>query len=83
MRNASSPPVTSVHGTLWLTVLLGLLIGLTPLGTDSFLPAMPAIAQALDAPASAVQLPVTAFFIEVALAYVALVLPLREAHGPG
>jgi hypothetical protein len=32
-------------GTVWFTVLLGLLPGFTPRGTDSFLPTMPAIAR--------------------------------------
>ena len=36
-------------GSLSLTVLLGLLFALTPLGTDPFLPVMPASAIALAA----------------------------------
>jgi len=71
---------TSAHGTLWLTVLLGLLLGLTPLGTDSFLPAMPAIAQGFDAPAGAVQLAVTSFFLGVAAGQLAWG-PLSDRYG--
>lgn len=53
-------------GSVWLTVLLGLLLALTPLGTDAYLPALPAIAQAFGAPVSAVQLTITTFFLGVA-----------------
>ena len=50
-----------------LTLLLGVLIALTPLGTDTCVPALPAIAADLGAPASAAQLTLTAFFAGVAL----------------
>ena len=53
-------------GSVWLTVLLGLLIALTPLGTDAVLPALPAIAHAFGAPVSAVQLTITTFFLGIA-----------------
>ena len=42
-------------GSVWLTVLLGLLVALTPLGTDAYLPTLPAIARAFGAPVRAVQ----------------------------
>lgn len=54
------------HSSVWLTVLLGLLLALTPLGTDSFLPAMPAIARDLGAAPAQVQLGLTTFFLGVA-----------------
>jgi len=73
-------PATPAHATLGLTVLLGLLLGLTPLGTDSFLPAMPAIAHALGAPAGAVQLAVTSFFLGVAAGQLAWG-PLCDRYG--
>ncbi|MCL4799739.1 MAG: multidrug effflux MFS transporter [Burkholderiales bacterium] len=52
--------------SVWLTVLLGLLLALTPLGTDSFLPAMPAIARDLGAEPALVQLGLTTYFLGVA-----------------
>jgi MFS transporter, DHA1 family, multidrug resistance protein len=53
-------------GSVWLTVLLGLLVALTPLGTDSYLPTLPAIALAFDAPVSEVQFTITTFFLGIA-----------------
>ncbi len=53
-------------GSVWLTVLLGLLVALTPLGTDSYVPTLPAIAQAFGAPVSSVQFTVTTFFFGIA-----------------
>ena len=53
-------------GSVWLTVLLGLLVALTPLGTDSYVPTLPAIAQAFGAPVSAVQFTITTFFMGIA-----------------
>jgi DHA1 family bicyclomycin/chloramphenicol resistance-like MFS transporter len=50
-----------------LTVLLGVLLALTPLGTDTFLPAMPAVADAFGAPVAATQLAVTTFFMGIAI----------------
>lgn len=67
-------------GTVWFTILLGLLLGLTPLGTDSLLPAMPAIARGFDAPAAAVQLAVTTFFLGVAAGQLAWG-PLSDRYG--
>ena len=53
-------------GSVWLTVLLGLLVALTPLGTDAYLPTLPAIAQAFGAQVSAVQFTITTFFLGIA-----------------
>jgi DHA1 family bicyclomycin/chloramphenicol resistance-like MFS transporter len=50
-----------------LTLLLGLLIALTPLGTDSWQPILPALAADLGAPVAAAQLTVTTFFIGLAI----------------
>ncbi len=61
MRRMPLPP-----GSVWLTVLLGLLVALTPLGTDSYVPTLPAIAQAFGAPVSTVQFTITTFFFGIA-----------------
>lgn len=53
-------------GSVGLTVLLGLLVALTPLGTDAYLPTLPAIAQTFGASVSAVQLTITTFFLGIA-----------------
>ena len=49
-----------------LTILLGALIALPALGTDLFVPALPALALALSAPVSAAQLTITTYFIGLA-----------------
>ena len=67
-------------GSVWLTVLLGLLLALSPLGTDAYLPALPAMAQAFDAPVSAVQLTITTFFLGIAGGQLAWG-PLSDRHG--
>lgn len=54
-----------------LTLLLGVLIALTPLGTDLYLPALPVIAQALRATVDATQLTVTTFFLGLAFGQLA------------
>jgi len=54
-----------------LTLLLGVLIALTPLGTDLYLPALPAVAQALGATVDATQLTVTTFFLGLAFGQLA------------
>ncbi len=54
-------------GASSLTLLLGVLIALTPLGTDSWQPILPALAASLDAPVAAAQLTVTTFFIGLAI----------------
>lgn len=53
--------------SLSLTVLLGALVALTPLGTDAYLPAMPAVADAFGAPVASTQLTVTTFFLGLAI----------------
>ena len=49
-----------------LTILLGVLIALTPLGTDTWAPALAALGDSLGAPVRAAQLTVTAFFAGIA-----------------
>jgi len=48
-------------------VLLGLLIALTPLGTDTWVPALPALGDSLGATVGAAQLTVTMFFAGIAI----------------
>lgn len=67
-------------GTVWFTILLGMLLGFTPLGTDSFLPMMPAVARGYGAPASAVQLAVTTFLLGVAAGQLAWG-PVSDRYG--
>jgi DHA1 family bicyclomycin/chloramphenicol resistance-like MFS transporter len=50
----------------WLTVLLGVLIALPALATDLYLPALPDVARALDAPVSAAQFTLTSYFFGLA-----------------
>jgi DHA1 family bicyclomycin/chloramphenicol resistance-like MFS transporter len=52
--------------SLPLTALLGLLLALTALGVDSFLPAMPSIAAAFEADPRAVQLAITTYLVGIA-----------------
>jgi DHA1 family bicyclomycin/chloramphenicol resistance-like MFS transporter len=65
---------------LWLTLLLGVLIALTPLGTDSYVPALPVIAQAFIVPVSAAQLTLTSFFAGLAIGQLAWG-PLSDRYG--
>ena len=67
-------------GSVWLTVLLGLLVALTPLGTDSYVPTLPAIALAFGAPVSAVQFTITTFFFGIAAGQLAWG-PLSDRFG--
>jgi len=50
----------------WFTIFLGVLLGFTPLGTDTFVVAMPAITSALGAEPAAVQMGVTTLFLGIA-----------------
>jgi DHA1 family bicyclomycin/chloramphenicol resistance-like MFS transporter len=73
-------PMHLSPGSVWLTVLLGLLLALTPLGTDAYLPALPAIAEAFGAPVSSVQLTITTFFLGIAGGQLAWG-PLSDRYG--
>lgn len=74
-----SPPATPT-ASIWLTVLLGVLIALTPLGTDSYVPTLPVIAASFDAPVGEVQLTLTSFFVGLALGQL-LWGPLSDRYG--
>ena len=67
-------------GSVWLTVLLGLLVALTPLGTDSYVPTLPAIALAFSAPVAEVQFTITTFFFGIAAGQLAWG-PLSDRFG--
>lgn len=55
--------MTSPVASPFLTMLLGVLIGLTALGMDMFLPSVPAIAHAFGAEAGSAQLAVTTYLL--------------------
>ena len=63
-----------------LTVLLGVLIALTPLGTDTWAPTLAALGDSLGAAVRAAQLTVTAFFVGIALGQLAWG-PLSDRFG--
>lgn len=67
-------------GAASLTLLLGLLIALTPLGTDSWQPILPALAADLGASVREAQLTVTTFFAGLALGQLAWG-PLSDRFG--
>jgi DHA1 family bicyclomycin/chloramphenicol resistance-like MFS transporter len=52
--------------SVWFTILLGILLAFTPLGTDTFALAMPTIARELGAAPAAVQFGITTFFLGIA-----------------
>lgn len=64
----------------WFTVLLGVLIALPALGTDMYVPAMPALAAAMGAPVSEVQFTLTAYFAGLAAGQL-LWGPLSDRYG--
>jgi len=66
--------------SLRLTVLLGVLMALPALGTDLFLPALPVLAQALDADVAAAQLTLTTYFLGLAIGQL-LWGPLSDRFG--
>jgi DHA1 family bicyclomycin/chloramphenicol resistance-like MFS transporter len=63
-----------------LVVLLGLLIALPALGTDLFVPAMPALTQALKVPVDEAQLTMTLYFIGLAVGQLVWG-PLSDRYG--
>ena len=63
-----------------LTTLLGILIALSALGTDLYVPALPDVAAFYAAPVSAAQLTVTTYFLGLALGQLAWG-PLSDRYG--
>jgi MFS transporter, DHA1 family, multidrug resistance protein len=63
-----------------LTILLGILIALSALGTDLYVPALPDVAAFYAAPVSAAQLTVTTYFLGLALGQLAWG-PLSDRYG--
>ena len=63
-----------------LTLLLGVLIALSALGTDLYVPALPDVAAFYAAPVSAAQLTVTTYFLGLALGQLAWG-PLSDRYG--
>jgi MFS transporter, DHA1 family, multidrug resistance protein len=63
-----------------LTILLGILIALSALGTDLYVPALPDVAVFYAAPLSAAQLTVTTYFLGLALGQLAWG-PLSDRYG--
>ena len=59
MKNNDTP--------LPLTLLLGILVALSALGTDFYVPALPDAAASFSAPVSATQLTITAYFAGLAV----------------
>ena len=66
--------------SLALTVLLGILIALSALGTDLYVPALPDAAAWFSAPVSATQLTLTTYFLGLALGQL-LWGPLSDRYG--
>lgn len=69
-------PLTSPR----FVVLLGVLIALPALGTDLYVPALPALAQALGADANAAQATLTTYFVGLAIGQL-LWGPLSDRYG--
>lgn len=63
-----------------LTLLLGILIALSALGTDLYVPALPDVAASFASPVSAVQLTLTTYFLGLAVGQL-IWGPLSDRHG--
>jgi len=63
-----------------LTLLLGVLIALSALGTDLYVPALPDVAASFASPVSAVQLTLTTFFLGLAIGQL-IWGPLSDRYG--
>jgi DHA1 family bicyclomycin/chloramphenicol resistance-like MFS transporter len=70
-KKETSPP---------LTLLLGVLISLSALGTDLYVPALPSVAQAFAAPVSRAQATITTYFVGLAAGQL-LWGPLSDRYG--
>ncbi|WP_326816025.1 multidrug effflux MFS transporter [Streptomyces sp. NBC_01763] len=84
IRTASGPTVTTTAAArrtgLLVTLVLGGLTALPPLSMDMYLPALPAVTDALHAPAATVQLTLTACLGGMALGQV-VVGPMSDRWG--
>jgi MFS transporter, DHA1 family, multidrug resistance protein len=67
-------------GTFGLTLLLAMLTGLGPLSIDLYLPSLPDIAHALNAPTARTQLTMSSYLIGFAVGQV-IYGPLSDRHG--
>jgi DHA1 family bicyclomycin/chloramphenicol resistance-like MFS transporter len=65
---------------VWVVLLLTLLLGIQPITTDLYLPALPSLSRALDAPVSQVQFTLSALIIAFGLAQL-IVGPLADRFG--
>ena len=72
--------MTAHAASAFLTTMLGVLIGLTALGMDMFLPSVPAIAQAFDVEPGTAQLAVTTYLLGLATGQLAWG-PLADRFG--
>jgi len=72
--------MTAHAASAFLTTMLGVLIGLTALGMDMFLPSVPAIAQAFDVEPGSAQLAVTTYLLGLATGQLAWG-PLADRFG--
>jgi len=72
--------MTARNASPFLTVLLGVLTGLTALGMDMFLPAVPAIARAFGTEPGSAQLAVTTYLVGIAAGQFAWG-PLSDRYG--
>src|SRR3954471_7703938 len=80
LRTAGPSRGPSVPGRRRLVILLGALSAFGPLSIDMYLPALPQLADDLDAPASAVQLTLTACLLGLAAGQL-LGGPISDARG--
>src|SRR3954454_15426261 len=80
LRTAGPSRGPSVPGRRRLVILLGALSAVGPLSIDMYLPALPQLADDLDAPASAVQLTLTACLLGLAAGQL-LGGPISDARG--
>lgn len=67
-------------GRFWIVIILGALASFGPFSIDMYLPALPALADELNASASVTQLSLTACLLGVALGQL-IVGPISDVHG--
>ncbi|MEW6694328.1 MAG: multidrug effflux MFS transporter [Pseudomonadota bacterium] len=64
----STPTASAPMSTAWVVVFLSLLLGVQPLATDLYLPALPSITAALQAPMAKVQATLSALLLAFGIA---------------